>query len=248
MTTHEAKTILHSCRPSGGDAHDPRIAEALVFAEQDPELKAWFTEWQAMDCVIAAKLKTAPGLPEALLQEVRTGAQARAATRPPWFQQPLALAAGLLLLGTLATLWWAGPDRSRPAGEVAALRADMAEFLREFPLLDLETDRLPEVQQWLAAHHTTVPENIPEAFKTFPTIGCRTVKWRDAEIALVCFMVDGEVVHLLLLPAETLPELRAGAAPQLAEVGRFSTAVWSSGKTAFLAMTPGDPEVLDKVL
>lgn len=247
MTTQEVKTILHACRDPRRDASDPQIAEALACVEKDPDLQEWFADWQAFDNLLAAKLKAAP-LPEGLLEQVNPATHVPARQRRIRYVQPLALAACLMVLGVLAAIWLrpSAPDGAVPS--LVALRADMADFLNEFPRLDLQTDRLEEARLWLAEQHPLTQVSLPADLQSFPTIGCRTVNWQGGKVALVCFMVDGEVVHLLLLPAGALPDGTSGSAPQYASAGRFQTASWVSGETRYLAMTPGDEDLLRGLL
>ena len=64
----------------------------------------------------------------------------------------LAMAASFALLGLIAVLWLNHTPTAAP-GSFAAYRTDMAQFLREFPKLDISTDRLPEVREWLSQQH-----------------------------------------------------------------------------------------------
>ena len=247
MTKHEAKIILHACRASGGDENDPTIAAALEYARNDPDLRAWFDEWQALDRSIATKLKATP-LPDGLLEQVRGGAAARAAQRRSRFLPPLALAACLALLGVLVAFWMGRPVVKESGEPLASLRNDMAAFLNEFPPLDLETDRLAEVREWLAEQHPQTTIDFPGNLQVFPTLGCRTVSWRGIDLALVCFVADGEVIHLLMVPVDALPDVAGGSDPLFASAGRFRTATWTSGDTRYLALTPGGEEVLPRLL
>jgi len=247
MTKHEAKMILHARRASGGDESDPTIAAALEFARNDPELCAWLDDWQALDRSIASKLKTVP-LPEGLLEQVRSGAAARAFHRRSPFLHPLALAACLALIGVLVAVWMGRPTANGSDVPLMSLRSDMAAFLNEFPQMDLETDRLPEVREWLAERHPLTTVDFPLNLQAFPTLGCRTVSWRGIDLALVCFMADGEVVHLLMVPTDSLPDDPGTLDPVYASAGRFRTTAWTSGGTLYLALTPGGEDVLHRLL
>ena len=44
MKSNEARQLLEVYRPSGADAQDPQIQEALKQADRDPALAGWFEE------------------------------------------------------------------------------------------------------------------------------------------------------------------------------------------------------------
>lgn len=246
MNREEAKSLLLACRPNGADARAPHLVEALALLEQDVELRAWFEAEQAADVAIAAKLKAAP-LPEDLLEQIRAGTQARIARRPRQHSFALAMAAVFTLLGLIAVLWLNHAPSAVP-GSFAAYRTDMAQFLREFPQLDITTDRLPEVRAWLRQQHPLTQANIPKALEAFPSIGCRTVEWHGKKLALVCFMVEGQVVHLFVLPRDTFPDAGSSTTPTLAKVGSQNTASWASNDNQYLLVTQADKAVLQKLL
>lgn len=246
MNREEAKSVLVVCRPNGADAKDPRLTEALALVQRDAELRAWFEAEQAADKAIAAKLKAAP-LPEDLLARVRAGTQARITGQPRRPSFTLAMAASLALLGLIATLWL-NHEKPAPPGSFAAYRTDMAQFLRTFPNLDITTDRLPEVREWLSSQHPLTQANLPKALEGFPSIGCRTVEWQGKKLALVCFMVEGQVVHLFVMPRTAFPDAIVNSTPQLAKVGSQNTASWSTSENLYLLVTQADKALLEKFL
>ena len=159
----------------------------------------------------------------------------------------LALAACFALLGLIAALWLNHTPNAAP-GSFAAYRTDMAQLVREFPKLDIATDRLPEVRQWLSQQHPLMKADLPKALEQFPSIGCRTVEWRGKKLALVCFMVEGQVVHLFVMPRNTFPDAGSSATPTFANVGSQNTASWGSNDNQYLLVTQADQAVLQKLL
>lgn len=246
MNPEEAKAILSVCRPNGADAKDPRLAEALALLERDAELREWFAAEQAADKLIADKLKAAP-LPPDLLERVRTGTAARMASKPRRPVLALALAASFALLGVIAALWLNRAPAPAP-GSFAACRADMAQFLRTFPKLDIATDRLPEVRAWLAQQHPLVPANLPKGLEQFPSIGCRTIEWQGKKLALVCFMAEGQAVHVFVMPHSAFPDAELNSTPGFAKVGTQTTASWARDDTLYLVVSAADEAFLRKVL
>ena len=238
--------MLVVCRPNGADANDPRLAEALSLVKNDAELRAWFEAEQSADKAIAAKLKAAP-LPDDLLARIRGGTQARIAGKPRRPSLTLAMAASFALLGLIAVLWLNRTPAALPES-FAAYRTDMAQFLREFPKLDIATDRLPEVREWLRQQHPLMKADLPKELERFPSIGCRTVEWQGKKLALVCFMVEGQVVHLFVMPRTAFPDANVKATPALAKVGSQNTASWANGENLYLLVTHAEQSLLQKML
>lgn len=244
MTKEQAKIILQSCRPGTEDDADPLVAEALDWAERDPELRTWWEAERAVDAAVRRKLKesTVPaGLAERIIGE---GGGTRQIGQKAWGRY-LALAAGLALLGLLAALFL---PRGRPGlkAEFTVFREDMGEFLQVFPKLDLETEKGSEVRQWLAQKSWLTQVEIPPALQRFPSIGCREILWQGKRGALVCFMVDGEVIHLFMLPASAFANSPPGESADFKPAAGLATAAWQRGTTIYLAMTKGKRPFLEK--
>lgn len=237
MTRAQAKDVLAACRP-GRDDREPLFIEALAFARQDAELQSWFEEQQLLDESIRAKLQQAAAPPR-LLEQIHAGVAARHAHAwRKWWP----LAACLVVLGLLAGVWL-NRDHE-PAGSLARCRSDLATWLKTFPALEVQTGKAAEMRQWLADRHGLPGVELPGKLATFPGIGCRTVQWRDKQLALLCFMVDGEVVHLFVLRASEFPADRLAAVPQMTASGGFTCAAWRQGQFAYLALTRGDESFL----
>jgi len=242
MTREQVMEVLEAYRP-GVDDTEPLIVEALALAEQDHELRSWLEQQQALDGAIRRKLLTTePG--DHLLSQVRAGIAAREARS---WQRWVPLAACLVLLAALAGFLVKHRVSDR-ATDFAGYRMDMAELLQTFPRLDRETDKLEVMRQWLADKHGLTRAEIPDGLRQYPGIGCRTLDWRGKELALLCFMVDGEVVHLIVMRQSDFPGDSFGETPEIVAAGKFTTASWKQGDTAYLALTRGNAAFLQRLL
>jgi hypothetical protein len=235
MNRQQAKEILSAFRPGTEDEHDPIFADALQWAEHDPELAAWLKDQQAFDAAVSRRLGAWPA-PLGLLEEIRAGAKNghKAAWRRRIFLS--ALAACLALSAILGALWWSRPAPSE-TNQFRACRRDLVAFLRTFPRLDLETANLAEARRWLADTHHLSQIDFPTRLRRFPTIGCRTLAWHGHRLALVCFMVDGEVVHLILIPRSGIGDGPPTTEPQFARIAGVTTAAWSRGDLTYLLLS-----------
>src|SRR5258708_6964113 len=57
MNRQETKFLLSAYRPNGADALDQNLAEALRFAQHDPELAPWFAAQRKFDEAVAGRLQ-----------------------------------------------------------------------------------------------------------------------------------------------------------------------------------------------
>lgn len=245
MNSEEAKILLHAYHSGVGDPDDPQMAEALAQTRRDPELLAWFNQQRALDAAVGDKLQQVHP-PLGLAEKIVMGRKARMAPRRNRYLMPLALAASIVFLLSLAVFV---VERSKPpATEFAALQTDMAGFLVQFPKLDLATDQWPDILRWLTNKPALARAEVPPSLQTFPGLGCREVKWRGKTLMLACFAAQGEVVHLFIVPRADLPDAPFTATPAFVRVRGWSTASWTQGEITYLALTKGNEAFLQKLL
>jgi len=209
--------------------------EALALAERDPELRLWFEEQQRLDHALRRKLRTATPPPD-LLADIVVGFPHRATVAQARWLRPLALAAAIAVLMGVGALLWNRTPSPEPRS-LAAFQTDMSSFLKTFPRLDLYSEKHSVVREWLATKPRFAAAQLPPTLEKFPAIGCRELDWRGQPAALVCFMVDGEVVHLFLLPKQPWGTAIEGGTPQFGRAGKFSSATWSQGDVTCVAVT-----------
>lgn len=240
MNKEQARLILQATPPDGA-RDEALVAQALAVVRGDAELAAWWEKEQALDDAFRRKLREVP-VPDALADRI-IHHRRRAAFRSQAVYLPLA--AVLVALGIVAAIFF-GRTLREPKTEFAAFRDEMVLFLRgyrEFPKLDIETANLAQVRGWLGQKPWLTSTNIPASLGRFPAIGCREITWRDRKAALVCFMADGVVIHLFVLPASSFAE-RVPPAGREFNRGRMATAVWREGETIYFAATKGTEEFL----
>ena len=124
----------------------------------------------------------------------------------------------------------------------------MAGFLVQFPKLDLVTEQWPDILRWLRNKPALARAEVPSGLQKFPGLGCREVNWRGKTLMLVCFAVQGEVVHLFVVPRAHLPDAPFTATPAFARVRGWSTASWTQGEMTYLALTKGNEAFLRKLI
>jgi hypothetical protein len=202
---------------------------------------------EKLDQSLRAKLREAAAPPAGLEEEILHG------FREPKFQpakilffRPLAIAASIaLILATALFLLNRRPDRT--ADDLTTFRIEMAAFLKEFPKLDYYSEKQADLRQWLGEREHFSRLNIPSALEKFPTIGCREISWQGKKAALLCFVVDGEVIHLISLPLDEWNGFTGSQAQFSKQSGR-NVATWKQGNAINVAITAGSEKFLRKSL
>lgn len=235
MNCERAKEILSSFRPGSDDEHDPVFTDALQLVERDPELEAWFKARLSFDAAVSRQL-AASSMPPNLPEQIRTSVDRRRQATRRRQAVLAAVAACAVLLLTLTGFWWRYQGKP-PTSQLAACRRDMVQFLQRFPRLDLETTSLAEARRWLADTHHLQQVQFSTGLERFPTIGCHTLQWHGRSLALVCFMVDGEIVHFIVIPRSSISDSPATSVPQFARVDGTTTVVWSRADLTYLVLT-----------
>jgi hypothetical protein len=237
MDEQEARLILQAYRPGAQDQSDPHFAEALQEAARNPQLARWFAEEQAFDQAMAAHLAAVPA-PFGLKTRILAQATAPAGARTSRWLIGLAGAVALLfLLAQVVSLW------RHPAPASAALpdyaRA-MVGFIQQGPPLDMESDNLGTIKNWLAQKEAS-PVEIPPALAALAPVGCRVFSFRGHKVTLICFeRGDDRVAHLFVVDRAAMPLMKSGAPPVFADFGDWTTASWVENDRVYMIAVQGD--------
>jgi hypothetical protein len=193
MSNPSNKTVLQAFRPNTSDESDPFFQQSLAAAKNDPELARWLAVEQNFDQLVRSKLA-----------EIQP-ADARlrfASLRPQSSQRhrlPIILAAAaVLVFGFFFAYQGLVPAKSK----LDLFETQMMAMLgnRPAPKLDLQTDSLAQVDQYLTAHGAPQNKALPARLETMPTAGCRAFTWNGASVSLTCFQLhDGQLLHLLVM-------------------------------------------------
>ena len=251
MTPDDIRFVLAAYRPGTDDENDPQFRDALARMKSDSELKVWFDEQMALSRSLSEKLRDIP-VPPQLRADILAGAKVSAppaSKRRRRWPQVLAVAACILLTGASVFLWL---NRFVPSGPEtwAAYQNDMGSYLSGFFLLDYESEDLEDVKQWLSKNHGVTNYTVPASLKQYPSLGCEVIEWHDREAYLICFNVDGELVHLFALPNdEGLPGAPTITAPGfIAQSGEWTMTGWREDGQLYLVSTLGNSEFLKRSL
>lgn len=244
MDKAEIRAILSAYRPGQTETADRRFAEALVQVEADPELSHWWAEQQEVDRIIAQKLQSVK-VPADLKARV-TAWEKRASRRSGWNRALLAAAAGIVALAAFFGSW-RGPFQ--PAASLGDFREEMVSFVKLTPPLELKSEELSRITAFLEKAGAPSRFSTPGNFGKMEPVGCRTLRFRGYDVALVCFKrADGRLAHLFVTDRAALPHLPAFGSRDYAAQGEWMTAAWTEGDRAYLVAVQGDHDTLDKYL
>jgi hypothetical protein len=243
MNNQEAKLILQGYRPNGEDASAPFFAEALEQSQRDPELQKWFAEEMLLNTRLQARLESAIPIPPGLKSDLL--ALQKTVWPPPWWFQPMKLAAAAVILLSLGAIFLL---ISRNPTQVASFRNTMAHSSTQTQEhVVFESNDLAKIQQWLQARNMETNFDLPATLQAGTPQGCRVVNWNGHQATMLCFMLNGEHMDLFVMDQAGLPNFPANGAPQFASANGLMTAMWANGGKVYL-LTGQSKELLQKVL
>jgi len=244
MDKSEVRAILSAYRPGDPETADPRFQQAKLQAEADPELAQWWAEQQEVDQLIAVKLQSA-SVPPGLKARV-TAWEKRSSQRLTWNRTTMLAAASIVALALLFGAWRIS---SKPTVTLADYRDEMVSFVKQTPALDLKSEDLTRITEFLEKSGTPTRANLPVKLGELDPIGCRTLRFRGHNVALVCFKrTDGRLVHLFVVDRAALPRMARDGGRDYSGQGEWMTAAWAEGDQAYLLAVQGDRETLEKYL
>jgi hypothetical protein len=239
VTTEEAKAILLLYRPSA-DGRDPEMAAALEQASRDPELQRWFDQHRALQERLRQKFAELP-VPGELKEAILAG---RKIVRPAlWWQQPawLAAAALIAILIGIGAFWL----RPAPTERFSLYRARMVRTIQHEYHMDVLTNDLPSLRQYLARKGAPADFDVPKPLAQLKLTGGGRVAWGKHPASMVCFdRGDKQMLVLFVIDSGALKgEPRR---PSTAKIDTLQTLSWSQGPHTYVLGGPDDPEFAQK--
>ncbi|EDY21365.1 hypothetical protein CfE428DRAFT_0610 [Chthoniobacter flavus Ellin428] len=195
------------------------------------------------------------GKAEAILAEGRAAAEGGEkvvelpARRVTFWRALPAIAAAILLLGSLA-LWWA-PQRGKISYALFAPR--VRDFFSTPPELPKRSQNPEELRTWLLAQGAPAGFQIPAKLRSLKSFGCQVVNVHGKSAYLTCFwrekkprVDDGELVHLLVARRKDFKDAPPTGVPQFRTVKDWSFAAWTEGDVIYTMAAHAPMETLQK--
>lgn len=238
MDKEEVRALLAIHRSGEGDL-DARFEAALKAASADPELARWWAEEQEMDRLIGAKLQHGP-IPQMLRAQLTTEIAKTPSNiiRPTW-QRAALLAAACLV--AMAVLFSSRRGAFQPAVALADYREEMVSFVKVTPSLELESNKLPKLTDFLAKRDAPSAFKVPNKLQAMEPVGCRVLRFRGHDVSLICFnAAQGDLVHLFVMDGTSLAGITGKGAAQFVAQGKWMTASWTEDGHTYLVAVQGD--------
>jgi hypothetical protein len=230
MTTADAKRTLIAHRPGREDFHDAEVAAALARARHDPALGEWLEAQHRFHRAMEQALCDAP-VPPALRERIISRAKI---LRVPFWRRSvtLAAAAAIVLLVGLSVLW-----RREPGGDAfPVFRSRMVGAVLRQYTMDIETNDMAQIRRFLASRNAPADYVLSENLSALPASGAGVLRWRDAEVSMVCLDSQSRGTLFLFVVDQSQVKGPPGSVPEFAQVNRLMTVSWTeSGKTYVLA-------------
>jgi len=233
MTDKDLKLILGAGGPERLAPEDPARSQAEAALAENAELRAALRREQEFDAVVRGRLREAEP-PAELLGQILAG---RKVLRPRFGGWPsaAALAAALALLLGIAGLFVSGVLGPN-ARNFAGYRASVAKYLSGMESLELYSSDRAEIREWLRRNAGLADIPGPERWGQEPLVGCTPIPWRGKKAVLICYRIEGQIVHLVAIPASAM-ESPPGPEKIFAQLKDWNTAGWRQGEMVYLAVT-----------
>jgi len=228
----EAKKILIACRPGTDDLRSPEAEAALELARRDPELRQWWHRQQVFQSDVKRSLGAVP-VPHDLRDRILAGT--KVVKLPLWGRTAVlsAAAAVILLLGVVA-VW------QRPSAETSfeTFRSRVARAVLRQYRMDITTNDMGQIRQFLAAHHAPADYVLPQNLERLPAMGAGVLSWRDRRVSMVC-LDSGPQGTVFLFVVDVSSVKNAPRRREFAPVSELNTVSWSEGGKAYVLAGSG---------
>ncbi|HEX3798971.1 MAG TPA: hypothetical protein VH413_09745 [Verrucomicrobiae bacterium] len=246
MDRCEAREILSLFRPGTKDAEDPKIAEALRYAQTDEELARWFAGHCSLYVTMRARLKEIPVPSDLQARIMRIEAQQRGKIidlRKWWL--PLTAAAMVALLGIIS---WMIFSQTRQ-DNFSDYRDRMAKLPQRGYAMTMFNTNLVEIHTYLLSHQC--PDyTLPKPLTILAGEGCATLAWRDRNVSMICLKdpASQHAVYLFAMDAAKVENAPASSQPEFRQVRDLMTASWTVGDKIYVLAATGTEAELKRYL
>jgi hypothetical protein len=218
------------------DEGDPRMAEALLLAQQDPELAQWFEAHCRFYLAMRAKLNQIP-VPADLRAKILRGEAVRRGRvlELRRFLAPLAAAAMVILLG--AAVW---SLKSRMRGQVFADGRERIVKQAERGYSMKAGTNLTQIHDFLVAN--SFPDyTLTKPLANLAGLGCAKVDWRGRKVSMVCLLTkQNQELFLFVMDRANLGNVPGAGKTEFTRIQKLMTASWTRGDKVYILAGPGE--------
>lgn len=258
MTQDEAKAILQACRGDAEENSDPKVAEALEMAQENPELADWHQNEMKFDEAFFnsfSEIQPPPGLKEKILAEVEAPkvetetAVPFPSTERHWWQNPklISMAASIVVLFTFGALVL-DPQRLMAEPDIPQFYSDVAQHARSFPVMETKSDDLDHLREYLATKGAPRPGEMPPKIDPLVELGALSMEWEGVPVSIVCMKGDS-YYQLFVVAVSVFEDHKAlPAAANVAQHDDVALLFWADNDHLYVLATNGSANDLATML
>jgi hypothetical protein len=246
VTREQAQEILLLHRPGGAAEQDSEMTEALRLAASDPELRQWLEQHREFQGAIAKQF-SAIEPPADLKAKILAGAVNVSAPQPvkpvtSWKRnQLLALAAAVVLMAALGSLWVTRQDADAPT--FANFRSRMTSFALRTYAMDVVTNNPAVVREYLKTHGAPADFSLSPQLAKLPVKGGGRLSWQNQPVAMMCFGFTNNQTAFMFVIDETA--LNKQPPKRDVKSGKsFSSVSWTKDGKVYLLAAAEPADVL----
>jgi len=236
----EAKRILIAHRSGRGASDDSQLLEALEQARRDPVLHEWWKQQEAFHAAMQRGFSQVP-VPSGLREQI--SARTKIISFPWWRRPPAwAAAAAIILLLGLSTLLWTPSSN----GSFATFRSRMVRFVLLQYRMDIQTNDMVSINQFLDTNHAPADYVLPPGLKKLPPLGAGLPSWQGSRVSMVCF--DSRTRGTLFLFIADRSEMKRPPTKdrEYAQVNKLMTVSWTDGGKVYVLAGEGSRETFER--
>ncbi len=226
------------------------LRKAILNAQQGRTLKSADNRIRESSAGPETQAGEAIRAPRAPMSGTETGTEFTATLnvlRPVFWQRPqvwLAAAAALVLLVGITALL----RQPRVPDKFADFRSRMVRSaLRQYSM-DIVTNDMQQVRQFMAAHGAPADYALPGGLERLPLTGGAALKWRSAPVAMVCFdRGNQEMLYLFVMDRSVFKDAPPQS-PEIEKVNKLMTVSWSAGDRTYVLAGPEEAGFARKYL
>lgn len=247
MTNEEAKFVLSAYRPNGADARDAGLAEALEQAKRDEALRTWFERSQALDRVVAEKLRAVQP-PADLRASLLAGARV-SQTSTAWWQRSawLGVAAAVTVMLAVTAVMWRQASRGAAVSSESIREVARADLSGAHPRAAHASD-LGGLRAWLEDPANRLAAGLPVDENQLRDGRCREIAIGGQPVFEICFKRGEGWFHVYIAPRDGINDRQLDDTPRFEEAGALAMATWADAAHVYVLATSAGMNALKGAL
>jgi len=189
--------------------------------------------------------------PEGLKEQIV--AERRVRTAPGWRRPAILLASVAAVAVLTGIVFLSLPSREDTSYPV--YRSWMTQVARTGYGMDLATNDLNQIREFLARHGAPADYEMPPALRGATPTGCAIETWLGTKVSMICFRSDRTLppnqssdLWLFVARRGTIAKAPVGATPAFVAVNGAISANWAADSSVYTLVTDGDADFLKKYL